>query len=164
MFGDRKISQWKFADTGRDAPRSIRNRMAISCIQMIIVWYRTTQHTSFIFLCLPLPSCYPPLLYCNLNVTGRRNLTRTVRPFILPGFHFGMLLTRRRASLSNKGSADLIICAPDMEPSCSTMNFTITRPSILFSMASAGYFIFSRSQLFSAAGPPGKEGCSSTTS
>ncbi len=42
--------------------------------------------------------------YCNLNITGTVNLTRTGLPRCIPGFHFGIVLITRRASLSKYGS------------------------------------------------------------
>ena len=75
-----------------------------------------------------------------------------------------MLLTTRTASLSSDWSTGRTTFTPEIEPSLPTTNWTITRPSIPFSAATTGYFMLSRNHLCRAAGPPGKEGCSSTTS
>ena len=55
----------------------------------------TTNATSPISL-----NCLFIIFYCNLNITGTVNFTRTAFPFCLPGSHFGMLFTTRTASLS----------------------------------------------------------------
>ena len=86
----------------------------------------------------PLNSCFFFYGYYNLNTTGTKYFTRTGEPLLLPGIHFGMLLTMRSASWSREGSADFIVLTPDMLPSFSTTNCTVTRPCIPFSFATAG--------------------------
>ena len=78
--------------------------------------------------------------YYNLNTTGTSFFTRTGIPFSLPGFHFGIALTTRRASLSSAGSTLLLILTSDIEPSFSMIICTITRPCMPFSCATIGYF------------------------
>ncbi len=41
-----------------------------------------------------------PSYYCSLNTTGTVYFTRTFLPFCTPGFHFGIELITRIASLS----------------------------------------------------------------
>ena len=57
------------------------------------------------------------MTYCNLKVTGSVNQTLTGFPPDMPGFHLGIELITRTASLSNSGSTLLITAASDTEPS-----------------------------------------------
>lgn len=38
------------------------------------------------------------IYYCNLNITGKENFTRTGLPLCLPGLHFGIIFKTRSAS------------------------------------------------------------------
>ena len=62
------------------------------------------------------------------NIMGKWYVTRTGSPFTVPGFHFGMLLNTRMASLSREGSTDFVILIFVIEPSHSTMKEQPTRP------------------------------------
>ena len=66
--------------------------------------------------------------YCRRKTTGTLKRVRTALPCCLPGFHLGMLLTTRRASLSSAGSTLFLISTLATEPSRSTMKPTVTRP------------------------------------
>lgn len=77
-------------------------------------------------------------LYCSLNVTGTVYFTRTGCPSCVPGVHFGIALTRRRASLSRCSSADVVTLGFDTDPSHSTINAIMTRPWAPFFSASSG--------------------------
>ena len=63
-------------------------------------------------------------------------MVRVSFPAKLPGVHFGIIETKRSASLSNRGSTPFIIFPFVTLPSFSTANFTITLPSIPFAIAS----------------------------
>jgi hypothetical protein len=47
--------------------------------------------------------------YCNLKLTGIRTQTRIALPFVLPGFHLGMVRTARFASRSISSDTPLSI-------------------------------------------------------
>ena len=92
------------------------------------------------------------------KTTGMRNFTLTIFPSIIPGFHFGIEFTMRRASASNSGATDFITFASVIEPSFSTTNWIITRPVIFFWRALAGYLTFSARYCIIAFCPPGNVG------
>lgn len=58
---------------------------------------------------------------------GRVYLTLSAFPFCLPGFHWGIRLTIRKASLSSSGFMLLNIIGLEILPLSSMMNCTITR-------------------------------------
>ena len=70
------------------------------------------------------------MTYCNLKVTGSVNQTLTGFPPDMPGFHLGIELITRTASLSNSGSTLLITAASDTEPSLFIINLTIRVSSL----------------------------------
>ena len=91
---------------------------------------------------------------------GRVYLTLSAFPFCLPGFHWGIRLTIRKASLSSSGFMLLNIIGLEILPLSSMMNCTITR---------LGEFALSCCKLFciksnKADMPQGYSGISSTTS
>ena len=103
------------------------------------------------------------LNYCKRNCTGKINLTRTGLPRCSPGFHLGISLITRIASLSNDGSTPRITWISTIEPSRFTTKEQTTRPWIPFSCAITGYLMALLKYLNNSAVPPGNSGCFSTT-
>ena len=99
------------------------------------------------------------------NITGTVYFTRTASPFCVPGFHLGMALITRTASLSSSGSIPRSTLALAMLPSFSTTNCTVTRPCVPFFMAASGYLMFLlKYSISTGMPPPGNSGICSTTS
>ena len=66
------------------------------------------------------------------------NIVRQGLFFSIPGFHFGIILTTRKASWSSKGSMLFSIFSFVTEPSLLMINDTTTLPSSLWRCAKAG--------------------------
>ena len=66
------------------------------------------------------------------------NIVRQVTPLSMPGFHRGIILMTRMASLSSNGSTDFTTLGDDMEPSLLMMNDTTTLPWIFCCCACSG--------------------------
>ena len=65
--------------------------------------------------------------------------------FFKPGFHFGIMLTTRSASLSSRISPQLFtVLISEMLPSAFTVKLTKVFPVEFLFLLSLGYFILSR--------------------
>lgn len=73
---------------------------------------------------LDIPSLHSSISsnYRSLNITGTVYFTRTFLPFCTPGFHFGIELITRTASLSKYGSTPRTTSGFVIVPSLSTTN------------------------------------------
>ena len=66
------------------------------------------------------------------------NIVRQGFPFIMPGFHFGIILMTRKASASSIGCADFCTFGEAIDPSALMMKLTTTLPSIFCCRAKGG--------------------------
>lgn len=69
---------------------------------------------------------------------GSVNRAGTALPDCLPGFHFGIIFTTRRASSSQPNPMPLAIYTRSMEPSARTTNSTYTLPATPLWLAPVG--------------------------
>ena len=65
------------------------------------------------------------------KTTGPATIVRHTLLWSIPGFHLGIIFITRKASLSSKGSTEVLTFTSDTVPSLLTINETTTMPCIL---------------------------------
>ena len=97
-----------------------------------------------------------------LNAIGTEYLHLTFTPWSEAGFHLGIPFIRFMATESSEASSLLTTLGLVMSPFFSTTNCITTTPSILFFLASSGYFRLRSMYLLKYFIPPGYSGIFST--